>query len=71
MCEKCRDLENFKKISKPSLFFVEAVSYAALPDFSQIYVNYPKKISKPEVLFITIWRRVLWLRITEIIRLPF
>ncbi len=50
MCEKCRDLENFKKISKPSLFFVEAVSYAALPDFSQIYVNYPKKISKPRGL---------------------
>jgi rod shape-determining protein MreC len=46
----CRDLKYFKVINKPNLVFTYTISYAAIPDFSQIYINYNKKINKPKGL---------------------
>jgi len=44
----CKDLKDFKIINKPNLVFSYAVSYVSPPDFSQIYINYNKKITKPK-----------------------
>jgi rod shape-determining protein MreC len=46
----CEDLEYFKSINKPNLVFTYTISYASIPDFSQIYINYNKKINKPKGL---------------------
>jgi len=46
----CKDLKYFKVINKPDLIFSYAVSYVSPPDFSQIYINYNKKITKPKGL---------------------
>jgi rod shape-determining protein MreC len=46
----CEDLKYFKVINKPNLVFTYTLSYASLPDFSQIYINYNKKINKPKGL---------------------
>jgi rod shape-determining protein MreC len=46
----CNDLKYFKLVSNKHLTFTYAVSYAAIPDFSQIYINYNKKIEKPKGL---------------------
>jgi len=46
----CKDLKYFKMINKPDLVFSYAVSYVSPPDFSQIYINYNKKITKPKGL---------------------
>ncbi len=46
----CKDLNNFKKINLPGLYFVQTVSYASLPDFSKIYINYPKPVNIPKGL---------------------
>ena len=46
----CKDLKYFKIISKPNLVFSYAISYVSPPDFSQIYINYNKKITKPKGL---------------------
>jgi rod shape-determining protein MreC len=48
--ETCRDLKYFEELDKPNLYFVKTISYAALPDFTQIYVDYPKKMVKPRGL---------------------
>jgi len=48
--EQFRNLKYFKFLTKPNLVFVKTISYAALPDFSQIYVNYNKPISTPKGL---------------------
>ncbi|WP_457560668.1 rod shape-determining protein MreC [Caminibacter sp.] len=48
--ETCKDFKEFKKIERPNLYFVETISYAALPNFSKIYVNYPKPVKKPKGL---------------------
>ncbi len=36
----CKDFKKFNLIKNSHLIFAKAVSYAALPDFSQIYVNF-------------------------------
>ena len=46
----CKDLKYFKIINKPGLVFSYAVSYVSPPDFSQIYINYNKKIIGPKGL---------------------
>ncbi len=46
----CKNLREFKFLNLPSLYFVKAISYASLPNFSEIYVSYPKKISIPRGL---------------------
>ena len=46
----CKDLKYFKIINKPNLVFVYTISYASLPDFSEIYISYNKKITKPKGL---------------------
>ena len=46
----CKDLKYFKVINKPNLVFSYAISYVSPPDFSQIYINYNKKITKPKGL---------------------
>jgi rod shape-determining protein MreC len=46
----CKDLKYFNYIPKPNLLFVYTISYASIPDFSQIYINYNKKIEKPKGL---------------------
>jgi len=46
----CKDLKIFKKIDKPNLVFTQTISYAALPDFTKIYVDYNKPISTPRGL---------------------
>ncbi|WP_024791246.1 rod shape-determining protein MreC [Lebetimonas sp. JS032] len=46
----CRDLKYFKYINKPNLTFVYTLSYASVPDFSKIYINYHKKLIKPKGL---------------------
>jgi rod shape-determining protein MreC len=46
----CQDLKFFNVINKPNLVFTYTISYAAIPDFSQIYINYNKKIDRPKGL---------------------
>jgi len=46
----CKDLKYFKVINKSNLIFSYALSYVSPPDFSQIYINYNKKITKPKGL---------------------
>jgi rod shape-determining protein MreC len=46
----CEDLKYFNVINKPNLVFTYTISYAAIPDFSQIYISYNKKINKPKGL---------------------
>jgi rod shape-determining protein MreC len=46
----CEKLKYFKVINKPNLVFAYTISYASIPDFSQIYVSYNKKINKPRGL---------------------
>jgi len=38
--ENCKDLKNFKFVKNSNLVFTKVISYAALPDFSQIYVDF-------------------------------
>ena len=46
----CKDLVYFKKLNFPNLTFVQTISYAHLPDMSQIYVDYKKNILSPKGL---------------------
>jgi rod shape-determining protein MreC len=46
----CQDLKYFKVINKSNLVFSYTISYASIPDFSQIYISYDKKIDKPKGL---------------------
>jgi len=46
----CKDLKYFKLLNKPNLVFSYAVSYVSPPDFSQIYIDYNKKITRPKGL---------------------
>ncbi len=48
--EECKSLKYFNVIDKPNLLFVRTISYAALPDFSQIYINYNKPVLSPKGL---------------------
>jgi rod shape-determining protein MreC len=44
---ECKNLKYFKKIDFPNLTFVQTISYAKLPDFTEIYINYNKKFDHP------------------------
>ncbi|MEO1927755.1 MAG: rod shape-determining protein MreC [Nautiliaceae bacterium] len=46
----CKDLEFFKKLSFPNLVFTQTISYAKLPDFTQIYISYDKPFKTPRGL---------------------
>jgi rod shape-determining protein MreC len=46
----CKDLNYFKKLNFPNLTFSQTISYAHLPDMSQIYIDYNKKILFPKGL---------------------
>ena len=39
----CLDLKNFEFIKDSNLIFTKTISYAAIPDFSQIYIDYKGK----------------------------
>lgn len=45
--EDCKSLKYFKIINDKNLTFVKTISYADLPDFSSIYINYDKPFKKP------------------------
>ncbi len=49
-CMECERLKYFKELDIPNLRFVKVVSYAALPDFTQIYIDYNKPIMTPKGL---------------------
>lgn len=38
--ENCKDLKKFEFVKNSNLVFAKTISFAALPDFSQIYVNF-------------------------------
>ncbi len=38
--ENCKDLKKFEFVKNSYLIFAKTISFAALPDFSQIYVNF-------------------------------
>jgi len=46
----CKDLKNFKLLNIPDVTFTQVISYAKLPDFTQIYINYDKPFTKPRGL---------------------
>ena len=46
----CYDLKYFKSINIPNVVFTQVISYAKLPDFTQIYINYSKPFIKPRGL---------------------
>ena len=46
----CKDLKYFKKIKFPNVVFTQVISYAALPDFTQVYINYDKPFTIPRGL---------------------
>jgi len=46
----CRDLKYFKSIDIPNVVFTQVISYAKLPDFTQVYINYDKEFTTPRGL---------------------
>ena len=46
----CKDLKYFKKLQIPNVVFTQVISYAALPDFTQVYINYDKPFTIPRGL---------------------
>lgn len=46
----CKDLKYFKKLDFPNVVFTQVISYAALPDFTQIYIDYNNSFSIPRGL---------------------
>jgi rod shape-determining protein MreC len=46
----CKDLKYFKKLKIPNVVFTQVISYAALPDFTQVYINYDKPFTIPRGL---------------------
>ena len=41
--ENCKDLQNFKFVKDSNLILTKTVSFAAIPDFSRIYIDYVGK----------------------------
>ena len=41
--QNCKDLKNFKLVKDSNLVFTKTISYANLPDFSKIYIDYVSK----------------------------
>ncbi len=46
----CKNLKYFHYIDFPNLKFTQMISYAKLPDFTQIYINYAKPFKTPRGL---------------------
>ena len=46
----CKDIKYFKKVKFPNVVFTQVISYAALPDFTQVYINYDKPFTIPRGL---------------------
>jgi len=46
----CKDLKYFKSLDVPNVVFTQVISYAKLPDFTQIYINYSKPFTTPRGL---------------------
>ena len=46
----CKDLKYFKSLDIPNVVFTQVISYAKLPDFTQVYVNYSKPFTTPRGL---------------------
>ena len=46
----CKDLKYFDKLNFPNIVFTQVISYAALPDFSQIYIDYNNSFNIPRGL---------------------
>jgi len=46
----CKNLKYFKKINLPGLVFTQVISYAKLPDFTEVYINYDKSFKTPRGL---------------------
>ena len=46
----CKDLKYFNKLNFPNIVFTQVISYAALPDFSQIYIDYNNSFNIPRGL---------------------
>ena len=42
-----QNIQKFTPIKNPKVIFTQTISYAALPDMSQIYITYNKSISHP------------------------
>ena len=46
----CQDLKYFKKVKFPNVKFAQVISYAKLPDFTEVYINYDKPFNIPRGL---------------------
>ncbi|WP_456480185.1 rod shape-determining protein MreC [Nautilia sp.] len=46
----CKDLKYFKRLDIPNMVFTQVISYAKLPDFTQVYINYDKPFFTPRGL---------------------
>jgi len=46
----CKDLKYFNKLNLPNMVFTQVISYAALPDFTKIYVDYNNSFDTPRGL---------------------
>ena len=46
----CKDLKYFKELNFPNIVFTQVISYAALPDFTQIYIDYNNSFNIPRGL---------------------
>ncbi|MEO1924131.1 MAG: rod shape-determining protein MreC [Nautiliaceae bacterium] len=49
-CMECERLKYFQELDIPNLKFVKVISYASLPDFTQVYIDYNKQILTPKGL---------------------
>ncbi|ACM92748.1 putative periplasmic protein [Nautilia profundicola AmH] len=46
----CKDLKYFKNLNIPNVVFTQVISYAKLPDFTEVYINYDKPFTTPRGL---------------------
>ena len=46
----CKDLKYFKKLNFPNIVFTQVISYASLPDFTQLYIDYNNSFNIPRGL---------------------
>ena len=46
----CQDLKYFHKVKFPNVKFAQVISYAKLPDFTEVYINYDKPFNIPRGL---------------------
>jgi len=46
----CKDLKYFNKLNLPNIVFTQVISYASLPDFTQVYIDYNNSFNTPRGL---------------------